>query len=319
MAAKKSGEFAVVPVAAHPQDSHCASEPEPVAEGLILGKDRADAGAGVLARDHRAPCADRDAARPRLTVADGADVFARERGVSSREALLGKNGPAGLALSDLFFKRETGAPLVDMARAGGLTVGGTNADDVFARERGVSESDLLPRETGEPLLLLLDKHRDAGTGVFARERGMSFGDALLGKNHPAGLREIDAPLLDKKFFSGDYSFARKTAAPPFPGLVAADEHGVRTDKALRPAPSAPHSEQVAIDVLVVGAKEVPAAAGADSGGGHGSNLPTVVGIFAASTAVTMVAAGAVSPPVAFGAFLLLLGGLFVSVSGVLEN
>lgn len=81
--------------------------------------------------------------------------------------------------------------------------------------------------------------------------------------------------------------------------------------------------QVAIDVLVVGAKEVPAAAdaaaGADSGGGHGSNLPTVVGIFAASTAVTMVAAGAVSPPVAFGAFLLLLGGLFVSVSGVLEN
>lgn len=236
-----------MPVAAHPQPqvSHCASEPEPVAEGLILGKDHADAVAGVLARDHRAPFADRDA-RPRVTVAgtNGADVFARERGVSSREALLGKNGPAGLALSDLFFKRETGAPLVDMARAGGLTVGGTNADDVFARERGVSESDLLPRETSEPLLLLLDKHRDAGTGVFARERGMSFGDALLGKNHPAGLREIDAPLLDKKFFSGDYSFARKTAAPPFPVLVAADEHGVRTDKALRPAPSAPHSEQV---------------------------------------------------------------------------
>lgn len=243
--AAKSGEFAVVPVAAHPQPqvSHCASEPEPVAEGLILGKDPAAAGAGVLARDHRAPCADRDAARTRLTVADtdGADFFARERGVSSREALLGKNGPAGLAVSDLFFKRETGAPLVDMARAGGLTVGGTNADDVFARERGVFESDLLPRETGEPLLLLLlDKHRD----VFARERGMSFGDALLGNNHPAGLREIDAPLLDEKFFSDDYSFARKTAAPPFAGLVAADEHGARTDKALRPAPSAPHSEQV---------------------------------------------------------------------------
>ncbi|BAT04119.1 Os08g0183100 [Oryza sativa Japonica Group] len=147
---------------------------------------------------------------------------------------------------------------------------------------------------------------------------MSFGDALLGNNHPAGLREIDTPLLDEKFFSDDYSFARKTAAPPFAGLVAADEHGARTDKALRPAPSAPHSEQVAIDVLV-GAKEVPVAAGADSGGGHGGNLSTVVGIFAASTAVTMVAAGPVSPPVAFGAFLLLLGGLLVSVSRVLEN
>ncbi|KAF2918399.1 uncharacterized protein [Oryza sativa Japonica Group] len=302
--AAKSGEFVAVPVAAHPHDS--ASEPEPVTDGLIPGKDRAAAGARVLERDHRAPFADRDA-RPRLTVADtdGADVFARERGVSSREALLSKNGPAGLAVSDLFFKRETGAPLVDMARAGGLTVGGTNANDVFALERGVSESDLLPRETGEPLLLLLlllDKHRD----VFARERGMSFGDALLGNNHPAGLREIDTPLLDEKFFSDDYSFARKTAAPPFAGLVAADEHGARTDKALRPAPSAPHSEQVAIDVLV-GAKEVPVAAGADSGGGHGGNLSTVVGIFAASTAVTMVAAGPVSPPVAFGAFLLLLG------------
>lgn len=247
MAAKKSGEFAVVPVAAHPQDSHCASEPEPVvAEGLIPSKDRAD-------RD----------ARARLTVADtdGAGVFTCERGVSSREALLGKNGPAGLAVSDLFFKRETGAPLVDMARAGGLTVGGTNADDVFARERGVSESDLLARETGEPLLLLLDKHRDAGTGVFARERGMSFGEALLGKNLPAGLREIDAPLLDKKDFFGDdedYYFAFQNGAPPITGLVAADEHGVRTDKgarvvttitatageAPRAAPSAPHSEQV---------------------------------------------------------------------------
>ncbi|EAZ41731.1 hypothetical protein OsJ_26269 [Oryza sativa Japonica Group] len=276
--AAKSGEFVAVPVAAHPHDS--ASEPEPVTDGLIPGKDRAAAGARVLERDHRAPFADRDA-RPRLTVADNE------------------------------------GPKVDMARAGGLTVGGTNANDVFALERGVSESDLLPRETGEPLLLLLlllDKHRD----VFARERGMSFGDALLGNNHPAGLREIDTPLLDEKFFSDDYSFARKTAAPPFAGLVAADEHGARTDKALRPAPSAPHSEQVAIDVLV-GAKEVPVAAGADSGGGHGGNLSTVVGIFAASTAVTMVAAGPVSPPVAFGAFLLLLGGLLVSVSRVLEN
>uniref|UniRef100_A0A0E0LRZ0 Uncharacterized protein n=1 Tax=Oryza punctata TaxID=4537 RepID=A0A0E0LRZ0_ORYPU len=267
--AAKSGEFVVVPVTAHPQDS--ASEPKPVTEG------RAAAGAGVLARDHRAPFADRDA-RPLLTMADtnADDVFARERGVSSREA-------AWL---------------------------------------GASESDHLVRETGEPLLL--DKHRAAGMGVFARERGMSFGEALLGKNLPAVLREVDAPLLDKKLFGEDedHFFAFKNGAPPFTGLVAADEHGVRTDKgervamitaaeALRAAPSAPHAEQVAIDVLV-GVKEVPVAAG-------GGNLSTVVGIFAASTAVTMVAAGAVSPPVAFATFLLLLGGLFVSVSGVLEN
>uniref|UniRef100_A0A0E0ARM9 Uncharacterized protein n=1 Tax=Oryza glumipatula TaxID=40148 RepID=A0A0E0ARM9_9ORYZ len=243
--AAKSGEFAVVPVAAHPQPqvSHCASEPEPVAEGLILGKDHADAVAGVLARYHRAPFADRDA-RPRVTVAgtNGADVFARERGVSSRDAVLIKNYVAGM--------------------------------------------------------------------------GVAVGEALRGKNLTAGLREVDrvareigAPLLDKKFFADDYSFARRTAAPPFAGL----------DKA-RAAPSAAHAEQVAIDVLLAGcAKKVPAAADAAAGADSGGNLATVVGIVAASSAVTMVAAGAVSPPAALGAFVLLLGGLFLAVSGVLED
>lgn len=154
-----------MPVAAHPQPqvSHCASEPEPVAEGLILGKDRADAGAGVLARDHRAPFADRDA-RPRVTVAgtNGADVFARERGVSSREAVLIKNHVAGM--------------------------------------------------------------------------GVAVGEALRGKNLTAGLREVDpvareigAPLLDKKFFAEANYFARRTAAPPFAGLVAAAAHAEQVD------------------------------------------------------------------------------------------
>uniref|UniRef100_A0A0D3GX06 Uncharacterized protein n=1 Tax=Oryza barthii TaxID=65489 RepID=A0A0D3GX06_9ORYZ len=94
-----SGEFVVVPLPAHPQDS--ASEPEPFA-------------------DHRAPFADRDA-RVRLTVAvadtNGADVLARERGVPSREAIrVQDRSPPGWAY--------------------------------------MSESNLLARETGEPLLLL---------------------------------------------------------------------------------------------------------------------------------------------------------------------
>uniref|UniRef100_A0A0E0I7X2 Uncharacterized protein n=1 Tax=Oryza nivara TaxID=4536 RepID=A0A0E0I7X2_ORYNI len=70
--------------------------------------------------DHRAPFADRDA-RVRLTVAvadtNGADVLAREHGVPSRDAIrVQDRSPPGWAY--------------------------------------MSESNLLARETGEPLLLL---------------------------------------------------------------------------------------------------------------------------------------------------------------------
>ncbi|EEE68156.1 hypothetical protein OsJ_26270 [Oryza sativa Japonica Group] len=116
--AVESGEFVVVPLLAHPQDS--ASEPGPFT-------------------DHRAPFANRDT-RARLTVAvadtNGADVLARERGVPSREAIRVQNRtPPSWAY--------------------------------------VSESNILARETGEPLLLL-DKHRTAGVGVavgFTRNGG----------------------------------------------------------------------------------------------------------------------------------------------------
>ncbi len=142
--AVESGEFVVVPLLAHPQDS--ASEPGPFT-------------------DHRAPFANRDT-RARLTVAvadtNGADVLARERGVPSREAIRVQNRtPPSWAY--------------------------------------VSESNILARETGEPLLLL-DKHRTAGVGVavgFTREHGMSFGDALLGKESP---RQALQPFIQFLFF-----------------------------------------------------------------------------------------------------------------------
>uniref|UniRef100_A0A0E0QF64 Uncharacterized protein n=1 Tax=Oryza rufipogon TaxID=4529 RepID=A0A0E0QF64_ORYRU len=63
--------------------------------------------------------------------------------------------------------------------------------------------------------------------------------------------------------------------------------------------------------------EAKVAAGADTHRGRGGNLASaVVGITAASSAVTMVAAGDVSPPVAFGLFVLLLAGLTLAASPV---
>uniref|UniRef100_J3MQX6 Uncharacterized protein n=1 Tax=Oryza brachyantha TaxID=4533 RepID=J3MQX6_ORYBR len=55
----------------------------------------------------------------------------------------------------------------------------------------------------------------------------------------------------------------------------------------------------------------------DAPGGRGSGCPdpVVVGVLAASSAVSVVAAG-VGPPLAFGLFVLLLGGLSLAVSGV---
>lgn len=73
------------------------------------------------------------------------------------------------------------------------------------------------------------------------------------------------------------------------------------------------SPQVTIDVdFVAEAIEAKRAVG-----GRGSNLASaVVGIVTASSAVTMVAAGDVSPPMAFGLFVLLLAGLALAVSAV---
>lgn len=71
------------------------------------------------------------------------------------------------------------------------------------------------------------------------------------------------------------------------------------------------SLQIKIDIPSGAAN---AAADADAPGGNLASA--VIGIAAASSAVTMVAAGAVSPPLAFGLFVLLLGGLSLAVSDV---
>uniref|UniRef100_A0A0E0ARN3 Uncharacterized protein n=1 Tax=Oryza glumipatula TaxID=40148 RepID=A0A0E0ARN3_9ORYZ len=103
--------------------------------------------------------------------------------------------------------RPARALLVDKDLAGGLSVADTNGRrHLLTRERRVfsgeailvqnrtppgwayvSESNLLARETGEPLLLLDKHYRAAGVGVavgFTREHGTSLGDALLGKESP---------------------------------------------------------------------------------------------------------------------------------------
>lgn len=60
----------------------------------------------------------------------------------------------------------------------------------------------------------------------------------------------------------------------------------------------------------------PELVAAGRSGGGGGNLSAVVGIVAASTAVTAVTGGALSPVVAFGFFLVLLGGVALAMASV---
>ncbi|KAF2918403.1 hypothetical protein DAI22_08g054900 [Oryza sativa Japonica Group] len=104
-------------------------------------------------------------------------------------------------------------------------------------------------------------------------------------------RELRVPFL-----------ALGAAAAPYSGNGSdggfAREHGM-------------DAEQVKIDIPSGAAN---AAADADARGGNLASA--VIGIAAASFAVTMLAAGAISPPLTFGLFVLLLGGLSLAVSGV---
>uniref|UniRef100_A0A0E0QF68 Uncharacterized protein n=1 Tax=Oryza rufipogon TaxID=4529 RepID=A0A0E0QF68_ORYRU len=103
-------------------------------------------------------------------------------------------------------------------------------------------------------------------------------------------RELRVPFL-----------ALGAAAAPYSGNGSdggfAREHGM-------------DAEQVKIDIPSGAAN---AAADADARGGNLASA--VIGIAAASFAVTMLAAGAISPPLTFGLFVLLLGGLSLAVSG----
>lgn len=79
--------------------------------------------------------------------------------------------------------------------------------------------------------------------------------------------------------------------------------------------------QVVVD-QAVGAKSgdpmAPGVREAGAGAGSEGNLSAVLGIVVASSAVTAVAAGTVSPAVAMalGSFLALLGGLVAAMAGV---
>uniref|UniRef100_A0A0D3GX00 Uncharacterized protein n=2 Tax=Oryza TaxID=4527 RepID=A0A0D3GX00_9ORYZ len=163
------------------------------------------------------------------------------------------------------------------------------------------------------------------TGVLARD--MAAPNAGLGAPYSiAGVfaRDMAAPnagLGAPNSIAG--VFARDMAARYSSGGVLACEHGVpfETKAQGMVAAGAPPAPQVFIDVLMdakAGASmAAKAAASAGARRGRGSNLASaVVGITAASSAVTMVAGGAVSPPVAFGLFLLLLAGLALAASPV---
>nr|BAD15609.1 hypothetical protein [Oryza sativa Japonica Group]BAD16171.1 hypothetical protein [Oryza sativa Japonica Group] len=186
------------------------------------------------------------------------------------------------------FARGHVALLVDQDRAGGLPLGGV--------------ADFLERDTAEHFAGLGALYSSNGGGV-ARAHGHGAPAPLLDKD-----RAGELPL------GGVADFVERDMAAPH--TVAG---GVPFDKAQSvgtaagAAPSSPNAAQVTIDVdFVAEAIEAKRAVG-----GRGSNLASaVVGIVTASSAVTMVAAGDVSPPVAFGLFVLMIAGLSLAVSGV---
>ncbi|KAL5220072.1 hypothetical protein ABZP36_024785 [Zizania latifolia] len=151
-----------------------------------------------------------------------------------------------------------------------------------------------------------------GAGGFARDDGVFFGARDTGAPcYKAGGVGVPsgAPLPAGGLRLADISECVGIGAP----FDKAHGMAAPAGKALDAAPSSPSAGQVSIDVSMVAKPDVPLAADAR---GHGGNISAVVGIVAASSAVTMVAAGAVSPPVAFGLFVLLLGGLTLAVNNV---
>lgn len=201
---------------------------------------------------------------------------------------------------------------------------------VLVHEPGMSFGEALLGKNRAAELRAL--YSNAG-GFAPLEHGMPFGEALLGKNRIAGLaapysnadasaREhgvgvtLGEPLLGKNRAAG------LDAAPGSNAAIFAHPRGMAAGEALHATPAAPYAVQVSIDKALGanagGSIVVEAnAAGADARDvrGRGGNLSAFVGIVAASSAVTAVA-GAVSPAVAFGFFVVLLGGLCLAVSTV---
>uniref|UniRef100_A0A0E0LRY9 Uncharacterized protein n=1 Tax=Oryza punctata TaxID=4537 RepID=A0A0E0LRY9_ORYPU len=137
---------------------------------------------------------------------------------------------------------------------------------------------------------------------------------------PSSVIIINVPSLDPQAMSISTS---KLLLPFGEGTLDDDDDLLLTREPLLPflglgTATAPYSgtgggfpREHAMDVKI----DIPSgAANADARGGNLASA--VIGIAAASSAVTMVAAGAVSPPLAFGLFVLLLGSLSLAVSGV---
>uniref|UniRef100_A0A0E0I7X0 Uncharacterized protein n=1 Tax=Oryza nivara TaxID=4536 RepID=A0A0E0I7X0_ORYNI len=184
------------------------------------------------------------------------------------------------------FARGHVALLGDQDRAGELPLGGV--------------ADFLACDTAEHLAGLGALYSSYGGGV-ARAHG--HGAPLLDKD-----RAGELPL------GGVADFVERDMAAPH--TIAG---GVPFDKAQSvvtaagAAPSFPNAAQVTIDVDIVD-EAIEAKTAVSSRGGNLASA--VVGIVTASSAVTMVAAGDVSPAVAFGLFVLMIAGLSLAVAGV---
>uniref|UniRef100_A0A0E0ARN0 Uncharacterized protein n=1 Tax=Oryza glumipatula TaxID=40148 RepID=A0A0E0ARN0_9ORYZ len=233
-------------------------------------------GAGGSARGHVALLGYQDRAGG-LPLGGVADFLARD----TAEPLAGFGALYSSNCGGVARAHGHGAPLLvlDTDRAGELPLGGV--------------ADFLERDTAEHL---------AGLGALysSKEGGVA-------RAHGHG-----APLLDKDRagelpLGGVADFVERDMAAPH--TIAG---GVPFDKA-QSVVTAAGAAQVTIDVdFVAEAKEAKTVVSS-----RGSNLASaVVGIVTASSAVTMVAAGDVSPAVAFGLFVLMIAGLSLAVAGV---
>uniref|UniRef100_A0A0E0LRY8 Uncharacterized protein n=1 Tax=Oryza punctata TaxID=4537 RepID=A0A0E0LRY8_ORYPU len=254
-------------------------------------------------------------------------VSTRELGLPLGEAVLGADhagapfdgiGSPGSSAGG-FARDHGGGMLVDKDHAGGLAIGFADFLTTAYSSTGVLTSDMAAPYTSTGVLTRDMAAPFSGIGILPRDVMATpvSNTGVLARDMAAPNTGLGAPYS----IAGD--FARDMAAPYSSGRgVIAREHGVPFEKAQgMAAAGAAQAPQVSIDV-VMDAKAcesmaAKAAAGIDACHARGSNLASaVVGITAASSAVTMVAAGAVSPPVAFGLFVLMIAGLALAASPV---
>ncbi|WVZ94735.1 hypothetical protein U9M48_040599 [Paspalum notatum var. saurae] len=185
-------------------------------------------------------------------------------------------------------------------------------DDGLTAPENAADGDMPALENGVPIVALLVQLSDPGAFDYSTsppEDAAPFTETLLGDGRAA---ELGAHYYD-------------VVLPPPENLMPAvagkaSRRSLSHSYPVEVSPRAP-AGQVSVDagaktgdpIAVVGVKG--AATGAEAGRGHGG-LSALVGVAAASSAATALAAGAAGPVMAFGLFAVLIGGLSLAMASI---